>query len=127
MILTDRKRIERLNREFLGHDGPTDVIAFDLRDDEAGPRPTEDTGVVGEIYVCAEVAGEAALRYSTTPAYEIVLYVVHGLLHLAGMDDCCPESRRHMQAAEKRIMSELGAGARLDELLSLEDGPGGVV
>ena len=120
VILTDRRRIERLNREFLDHDGPTDVLAFDLCGE--GSPAGDDPPLVGEIYVCAEVAGEAAQRYSTTPAYEIVLYVVHGLLHLAGMDDRCAESRRRMRAAESRIMSELADQVRIDQLLALNDG-----
>ena len=120
VILTDRRQIEKLNREFLGHEGPTDVLAFDMRSD---PGLTGDESpLVGEIYVCSEVAGEAAQRYSTTPAYEIVLYVVHGLLHLAGMDDRCAEARRQMRAAERRIMAELESQVCLEQLLTLSNG-----
>ena len=66
----DEGRITALNREFLGGDGPTDVISFPVDGDEAAAPPRE----LGDIVICPEQAED--LREA----------IVHGALHLAGMD-----------------------------------------
>ena len=111
----------RLNARFLGHSGPTDVLSFNLRrappavglaDDAATPLPTV------EVYVCPEVAAAVAPAYGTTPAAELLLYVVHGLLHAAGHDDLVPDAKRRMRRAEKRVMRRLAMGAAVDTILT---------
>ncbi len=96
----------RLNRQFLQHPGVTDVITFDYRD-EPVPADDDEPPVIGEIFVCPEVAAAACRRQQTTFAYELVLYVVHGLLHLAGHDDHSAADRRRMRAAERRVMGSI--------------------
>lgn len=103
-----------LNETYLGHEGVTDVIAFDMRSDLPGIPDEEE--VVGEIYVCLPVAEKAALQYSTRFAFETMLYIVHGLLHLSGKDDHSPEDRADMRKAETSVMSVLEKECDLTQL-----------
>lgn len=119
IVLVNRREIARLNETFVAHEGPTDVITFDLRGD-APHVPEGEPEVAAEIYVCVDVARDAADRYSTGLAYEVVLYIVHGLLHLSGEDDQDVESRSRMRSAEKRTMSALHGEFPLDEIFETE-------
>ena len=80
IAFVSRAAIGRLNREHLGHRGPTDVISFALGGD--GPHG----GVVGDIYIAPEVARENARRHGAGVREEIARLVVHGLLHVLGHD-----------------------------------------
>lgn len=71
-------RMRALNRDYLGHDRPTDVIAFGL----AQP----DGGLVGDVYVCRAVAEREARRRGLPLRQELVRLVVHGTLHVLGWD-----------------------------------------
>lgn len=94
--------MRRLHRERLGLDSTTDVLAFELED---GPR-----GLVGALALGAAVARrEAASR--GIPAYdELLLYAVHGTLHLLGHDDHAPRARAAMRRAEREVLAALGRG-----------------
>jgi probable rRNA maturation factor len=96
-----------LHRRFLGLPGPTDVLSFDLDTDRRRGH------VDGEIVVCADVARRrAAARNRSLQAAraELALYLVHGILHLAGYDDRTPADSRRMHAREDQLLSELGLG-----------------
>lgn len=93
IALVDNARIHELNRTHLRHDWPTDIITFDLSD--------EDGGLEGELVISAEMAVECARRAGSDPTAELALYVAHGLLHLLGEDDHDPESLARMQSRER--------------------------
>lgn len=98
MVLVGGRAIARLNAQYLGHVGTTDVMAFALGGD----------GVpAGEVYICLPVAVAAAARYRTSVAYECLLYAVHGMLHLAGHDDADEAGRQAMRRAERRALRRL--------------------
>ncbi len=107
--------IERVNEDFLGHHGPTDVISFDYRaeDDPGFDDETDASGVSDdadpsiELIVCPSVAYEQAVKRGLPYAEEVALYVAHGLLHAAGYDDLNPKAKRVMRRAEKRVMAGL--------------------
>lgn len=108
-MTVDRETISGINRQFLDHEGPTDVIAFGYPPepgeiDTAAPEP-----VVGELFVCLPVAVEAAERCGTSVSFELILYSTHGMLHLAGYDDQAPEAEREMRAMESNIMTAIEA------------------
>lgn len=103
VVVTSRATMQSMNWDFLKHEGATDVLTFDLRDQE---QFFEDEAAA-EIYVCPEVAFEYSVKFGTTPSYELVLYMVHGMLHLAGEDDLDDEARKSMRAAEARVMEAL--------------------
>ena len=107
--------IERVNEDFLGHHGPTDVISFDYRaEDDPGFAEEMDAFEVSddadpsiELIVCPAVAYEQAVKRGLPYAEEVALYVSHGLLHAAGYDDLNPKAKRVMRRAEKRVMAGL--------------------
>lgn len=90
-----RSRMARLNREFLGHSGATDVITFELHDTEAA-RPKATLGsarkgnrrtaraVIGDVYISPEVAGANARGQAIGVREELVRLVIHGTLHVLG-------------------------------------------
>ncbi|MFV1959446.1 MAG: rRNA maturation RNase YbeY [Planctomycetota bacterium] len=89
----------RLNERFRGRGCPTDVLAFCLAE---GPV------LLGEVVVSAQTARREAARRGL-PAYdEVVLYAVHGVMHLLGYDDHDPVRRRRMRRAEREVLAALG-------------------
>lgn len=102
------EQIHSINRQYLNHDYETDVITFDL-----GSHPETDA-LQGEIVVSAETAVRIAKEVGNEPDVELVLYVVHGALHLSGFDDHSDADRQEMRAAEKRMMSRLGHEYRFE-------------
>jgi probable rRNA maturation factor len=75
-----RAAMSELNQRYLGHRGPTDVISFALgRHGRRGP-------VVGDIYICAEIARANAKRQGVSAQEELLRLVVHGTLHVLGYD-----------------------------------------
>jgi probable rRNA maturation factor len=103
--IVDDAEIHRINKQFLDHDEPTDVIAFDLQDGPSG-------GVAGEVVVSAECAERVAKELGHGARYELVFYVCHGLLHLCGWDDGDPEARDRMHARQEEYLRRLGVGLR---------------
>ena len=113
LALVDDAEIQRVNREFLGHDYATDVISFVLND-EASPLDEKRSSRVaesapphleGELIVSTETALREAAAHGWTPADELLLYVVHGLLHLCGYDDLTDEARPVMRAREREVLA----------------------
>ena len=96
IIFVDDARIREINREFLNHDYPTDVIAFDLRD---------DYGKVAEIYISFETGMRQSVEYGVSFENEIARLVSHGLLHLAGYSDETEEGRDEMRRLEDGYIS----------------------
>lgn len=92
VALVDDAAIRALNRQHLGHDRPTDVIAFGL-------WAPGDPLVVGDIYLGLEQALRQAADEGVDPAEEIVRLSIHGALHVAGMD--------HPEDAAGRVESEM--------------------
>lgn len=101
VTVVDNPTIQRINRDHLEHDWPTDVITFPLS--EPGEARLE-----GEIIVSAEMALETALAAGSDPMHELALYLVHGLLHLLGFDDGSASDRDAMRTAEADALSWLG-------------------
>lgn len=102
--------------EFLGHQSTTDVITFDYLDDE--PTGLDgDSRLVGEIFVCPDVAAEAASRHGNRIGKELTLYLVHAILHLAGHEDSSPAGRRAMRRAEAQVMARIADELELEGLV----------
>lgn len=97
--------MSRLHRQFLGVPGTTDVITFELEHDARG-RPT-----AGEVVVCVPEARRQAARRGVRVEHELLLYALHGVLHLSGYDDLEPAAHRRMHRAEDRVLTEIGIGA----------------
>ncbi len=114
--VVDDPTIHRLNREHLQHDYPTDVISFQLDhirltqlpQEVMVDRPSAGCHIEGEIVVSADTAEQQAAAGGWTASDELLLYVVHGLLHLCGYDDLSPELKCIMRARERSVLAELG-------------------
>jgi probable rRNA maturation factor len=100
VAIVDDPTIHELNRQYLEHDYPTDVLSFALESDP--PR------LVGEIIVSVDTAVCLAEEAGWSAADELLLYVIHGALHLAGYGDKTPEAAAKMRAGELAVLRRLG-------------------
>lgn len=122
LAVVDDPTIHELNRQFLNHDWPTDVLSFALQDD--------GSHLEGEVIISADTAATAAAELNCTPAAEQLLYVIHGMLHLVGFRDKTPAEAQQMRIAEARFLGEFGWDASFrggccgDEPLPLSLGEG---
>ena len=94
----------RLNEQFLGHAGSTDVLTFDYQE---GAAPG---GWCGEIFVSVDDALASAPRFRASWQLELARYLVHGVLHLRGYDDRRTAARREMKREENRLLKALSRG-----------------
>jgi probable rRNA maturation factor len=100
LAFVDNPTIHRLNRQFLQHDEPTDVLSFPLSE---SPRK-----LAGELVIGAEVALAQATERGHDVQAELALYVIHGLLHLCGHDDHDPAAAAAMRRRERHYLQQLG-------------------
>lgn len=97
--VTDDARMRAVNRESLGHDYATDVLAFPMASEPA---------LEGEVLISAETARREADHRGHPAYHELLLYAVHGVLHLMGHDDHGSAGRRRMRRAERAALAALG-------------------
>ena len=105
LCLVDDETIHELNRQYLDHDYPTDVLSFVYE-----PDPLE-----GEIVVSVERAYQTCGEFGWDGASELLLYVIHGALHLVGYLDDTPERKREMRQKETEILGQLGVSRPTDD------------
>jgi probable rRNA maturation factor len=108
VVLVTDDAIHQLNRRFLEHDEPTDVLTFPLS--APGAKRLE-----AEIIISTDTACRAAEEHGGhPPMHEVALYLVHGLLHLCGYDDHAPSSRAAMRRREAQLLASAGVHLALD-------------
>ena len=107
VLLADDATLRRLNRQFRGKNKATDVLSFPALPVEEGG----DAGLAGDIAVSLETAGRQAAAFGHTLRDEVRVLLVHGLLHLQGMDH--EVDAGEMAAREARLRQELGLPAGL--------------
>lgn len=100
IAVVDDPTIHEINRQYLQHDYPTDVLSFVLEDREPY--------LEGELVVSTDTAATNAQDYDWPALNELLLYVVHGALHLVGYLDKQPDDIAEMRAAEAKYLKELG-------------------
>lgn len=93
-----------LNARYLDHDEPTDVLSFVLENDAEH--------LEGQLIVSLDTARRVAAEMGWSGDDELLLYVIHGTLHLVGYDDLDPESRRIMRMQERQHLARWGVEAR---------------
>jgi probable rRNA maturation factor len=98
LAVVDDATIHALNRQYLEHNWPTDVLSFVL--DKRGDH------LDGEVILSADTAASAAQEHGTTAADEQLLYVIHGMLHLIGYDDTTDADVAQMRAAENHYLHQ---------------------
>jgi len=97
IVVTDNKYIRQLNRDYRSQDSATDVLAFDLSDQE----DSKQRSLLGEIYISCEKARKQAKSHRHSFRQEVRRLAAHGLLHLLGYEHGDDKSRREMQGKEE--------------------------
>ena len=97
-IFVDDEEILRVNREFLQHDYYTDIITFDYND---GRR------LSGDLFISLDTVRSNAEGLQVAYEQELHRVIIHGVLHLCGINDKGPGEREMMEAAENRALSKL--------------------
>jgi probable rRNA maturation factor len=115
IALVGTREMARVNWQFLQHQGSTDVITFDHRD-EALRITHRASRIHGELFVCVDDAVAQAKTFKTNWQSEVVRYVIHGVLHLLNHDDLQPAARRKMKRAENRLLRRLAKRFSLAQL-----------
>jgi probable rRNA maturation factor len=138
VLFVDEPAIAELNSRFLGKDGPTDVLAFPIDEEpvESGrspdsggtgpgmPSEPEDVPVLlGDIVICPAVAFRNAPEHAGNYDDEVALLVVHGLLHLMGMDHQEDDEAEEMEAKERELLGRHYAEIRAETWQAKPAGP----
>lgn len=100
VAILDDATIQAYNRKYLQHDYPTDVISFLLSEDDAM--------LDGQLLISRETADLVANELPWNGDVELLLYAIHGMLHLVGYDDADPTDLEFMRAQERRYLLALG-------------------
>ena len=110
VAVVDDPFIADLHERFSGIPGATDVLAFPLGDDghshgSSGPPP-----LLGEVVVSVDTAAREARERGLTTERELLLYVMHGTLHLLGYDDHDPQERTRMHSRQEQLLEAFMSG-----------------
>jgi probable rRNA maturation factor len=121
ILFVDENAISDLNSRFLGKEGPTDVLAFPIDEEPVeggrspdsggtGPGfnqgPEEAPTLLGDVVICPSVAHRNAPEHAGSYDDEMALLLVHGLLHLLGMDHEDPDEAEAMEAKEQQLLAQ---------------------
>ena len=98
MFVSDEKILE-VNRKYLGHDYYTDVITFDYDEDDI---------VSGDVVISLDTVRSNAELFGKEYDDELHRVIIHGILHLCGINDKGPGEREIMEAAENKALAMLG-------------------
>jgi len=104
VALVDEPTLTELHVRFMNNENPTDVMSFVLERSEDG------TELEGEVVVSADMAASRAEEFNMNPSDELLLYIIHGTLHLVGYDDIDATDRAEMRAQEQKYLRELEIG-----------------
>jgi probable rRNA maturation factor len=105
LVLVGDAVMSRLHKEYMDLDEPTDVLTFPIDENPRGQV------LSGEVFVCVPEAKRQAKERGTPLASEVLLYSLHGMLHLCGFDDRTERDFRRMHRTEDKILTRLGLGA----------------
>lgn len=119
ILFVDETTIADLNGRFLGKDGPTDVLAFPIDEEPVEGGRSPDSGgtgpgfspsadeaptLLGDVVICPAVASRNAPEHAGSYDDELALLLVHGLLHLLGLDHEDPDEAEVMEAKERELL-----------------------
>ena len=97
-MFVDDERILEVNREYLGHDYYTDIITFDYDEGEM---------INGDLVISVDTVRSNAAKYGKSYAEELHRVIIHGVLHLCGINDKGPGEREIMEAEEDKALALL--------------------
>jgi probable rRNA maturation factor len=134
IALVDEDEIHALNLEYRGKDSPTDVLSFELDDDDfdygepshelefkdgsepnrrteartsQAPKPNAMVRMLGDVIICPSVAEKQAVDFRQTFEQEMALLLTHGVLHLLGYDHIEDDEAEEMEATEREILKSI--------------------
>jgi probable rRNA maturation factor len=109
VMLVDATAMERLHVQYMGEEGPTDVLAFPQDDlSAAGAREDhrdEPDALLGDVVLCPQVAEKQAAQAGHGTEDELHLLCTHGILHLLGYDHGDPAQEREMFGVQARLLA----------------------
>jgi probable rRNA maturation factor len=119
LIFADEPTIADLNQQFMGREGPTDVLSFPIDDEPEPSGRVPDAGgsgpgepplpeipqLIGDVVICPAVAARNAVEHEVSLDDEVALLVVHGVLHLLGWDHVIDEEAERMEARERELLT----------------------
>ena len=109
LAIVDDDEMAPLHKEYKKVEGTTDVLTFDLRE-------YDDDPIEGDIVICLDEATRQAAKRGHIVREELLLYAVHGLLHLQGYDDHDDDDFKHMHQRENELLKATGFAALFDQL-----------
>ena len=98
----DDRQIRILNKKYLGHNKATDVLAFDYSENTA------------DIAISLETAQKNAAFYKNTYKNELILYIIHGFLHIFGYDDTTEKTKKRMDKKQEELFEKVRDGSRIE-------------
>lgn len=139
LLFVDTVAMAELNAQFMGVDGPTDVLSFPIDatlaepgrypdggaagPDRSDPDPDDLPLLLGDVVICPEVAAANAPGHAGNLDDELALLVVHGVLHVLGMDHAEPGERNAMWARERQHLEALWRLPQRDPWVTEPDEP----
>ena len=119
VLLVGDRKIRVLNRRWLGHDRPTDVIAFGHQEPGAKnqeprkslsrfPVPGSRFPFLGDLVISLDTTRRQAAQYGNSFSYELAFYLCHGILHLMGYDDKSVREAARMDRKQRQVLETIG-------------------
>ena len=99
LCFVDNRRIKKFNAKFLKTNSTTDVLAFNL-----GNKKRKNI-ILADIMISTDIAISQARKFKTTPEYELLLYIVHGILHILGYNDQTASGAKLMRKKENQYVN----------------------
>lgn len=136
LLFVDEESISALNERFLSRPGPTDVLAFPIEDEPGPSGRSPDLGgtgpgsdvvgepllLLGDVVICPSVAAANAVVNEVAFEDELALLVVHGLLHLLGMDHEEEAEAERMEKLERKLLARFHRPEGTQGAVALEEG-----
>ncbi|GAA4472565.1 rRNA maturation RNase YbeY [Enteractinococcus fodinae] len=106
IVFVDNEAMSQLHQEWMGLEGPTDVMSFPMDELRPGTEEEPAQGLLGDIVISPEVATDHAQRGGHSVADEIALLVTHGLLHLLGYDHHDDDEKHQMFTTQNQLLEQ---------------------
>ena len=106
MTFLTNRAIKRLNKKYMGRARATDVLSFLLADEAA---------LVGDVYISSDMALANSRSFKTKYGAELILYVIHGILHLLGFGDKTNKEKKKMRKLERRFLKNIWSKENLSK------------
>lgn len=114
ILFIDDRRMAELNLQYMGREGPTDVLSFPMSDVNASPADRAfdlDSGLLGDVVISVDTAKREAEESGETLERTMDRLLIHGILHLLGYDHVDSEEQAHlMEKEEERLLALAGEG-----------------